>query len=224
MEVLTVFSNLADLYAKYGYKLYLVGGSVRDYLLKIPSSDLDLCTDATPDETKEFLPDANYRFAKFGTVSFNYDLYKVEITTLRVEQEYTDSRHPKEVKFVKNLELDYKRRDFTVNALYLDRNLNVFDYCGGLQDLKSKTLKMIGDPLIRFEEDPLRIVRALRFKLKLNFSLDETLESAIHKKIHLLKNLNQEKLDFEIRKMLKMNQEKAIELLDAYQIDYKTRN
>ena len=96
MEVLEVFSNLADLYAKYGYKLYLVGGSVRDYLLRIPSSDLDLCTDATPDETKEFLPDANYRFSKFGTVSFNYDLYKVEITTLRVEQEYTDSRHPKD--------------------------------------------------------------------------------------------------------------------------------
>lgn len=224
MEVLEVFSNLADLYAKYGYKLYLVGGSVRDYLLKIPSSDLDLCTDATPDETKEFLPDANYRFSKFGTVSFNYDLYKVEITTLRVEQEYTDSRHPKDVKFVKKIELDYKRRDFTVNALYLDRNLNVFDYCGGLQDLKSRTLKMIGDPLVRFEEDPLRIVRALRFKLKLNFSLDEKLESAIHAKVHLLKNLNPEKVDFDIRKMLKIDQEKAIELLNNYHIEFKVRS
>lgn len=224
MEVLEVFSNLADLYAKYGYKLYLVGGSVRDYLLRIPSSDLDLCTDATPDETKEFLPDANYRFSKFGTVSFNYDLYKVEITTLRVEQEYTDSRHPKDVKFVKKIELDYKRRDFTVNALYLDRNLNVFDYCGGLQDLKSRTLKMIGDPLVRFEEDPLRIVRALRFKLKLNFSLDEKLESAIHEKVHLLKNLNPEKVDFDIRKMLKIDQEKAIELLNNYHIEFKVRS
>lgn len=224
MEILEVFSNLADVYAKYGYKLYLVGGSVRDYLLKIPSADLDLCTDATPEETKEFLPEANYRFAKYGTVSFHYDIYKVEVTTLRVEHEYQDYRHPINIKFVKKIELDYLRRDFTINALYLDPNLNVFDFCDGLSDLKSRTIKMIGDPRLRFTEDPLRILRALRFKLKLNFEIDPHLDQVIKELIPLLDNLNRDKVDFEIRKMLKMDEEKAVELLNKYAIKFEIRN
>lgn len=224
MEILDVFANLALLYEKYGYKLYLVGGSVRDYLLKMPTSDMDLCSDATPEQTKEFLPEANYRFAKYGTVSFHYDIYRVEVTTLRTEGQYVDFRHPREITFVKSPELDYKRRDFTVNALYLDRDMKVFDFDSGLADLKTKTLKMIGDPLQRIEEDPLRMIRALRFKLKLGFDFDENLEKAIHSKIELLDHLNPEKRDFEIKKMFKFDEEKAMHLLNVYNIKYKQPN
>ncbi len=221
MQMLEAFSYLADIYAKYGYKLYLVGGSVRDYLLKVPSSDLDLCSDATPEETKEFFPDANYRFAKFGTVSFHYDVYKIEVTTLRVEEGYVDYRHPAQIHFVKKLELDYKRRDFTINALYLDKDMNVYDYAGGLQDLKQRVIRMIGDPVVRINEDPLRIIRALRFQLKLGFKLDESLKIAIQNESHLLGKINQEKVNYEIRKMMKLDEDKTPQLLSQYQIPYQ---
>ena len=220
METLEAFSNLADVYAKYGYKLYLVGGSVRDYLLKVSSSDLDLCTDATPEQTREFFPDANYRFSKFGTVSFHYDIYKIEVTTLRTEDDYIDYRHPREIKFVTRIEDDYRRRDFTINALYLDRHMKVYDFAEGLKDLKNHVIRMIGDPTKRIEEDPLRILRALRFKLKLNFTLENCLESAIKNNIHLLNNLNQDKINFEIKKMIKIDEEQALSVLDEYQIKH----
>ena len=190
----------------------------------MPTSDIDLCTDATPEETKEFLPDANYRFAKYGTVSFHYDLYRVEVTTLRTEEAYVDFRHPREIKFVKSLELDYVRRDFTVNALYLDRSMKVYDFYEGLKDLKTKTLRVIGEPNKRLEEDPLRIIRALRFKLKLDFEIETELSNAIVTNVPLLDNLNQEKVDFEISKMYKIDEEKAQKLLDIYQIKYIKRN
>ena len=218
MEILEAFSNLADIYAKYGYKLYLVGGSVRDYLLKLPSADLDLCSDATPEETREFFPDANYRFEKYGTVSFHFDIYKVEVTTLRKEGDYKDYRHPGQIVFVKTPELDYRRRDFTINALYLDASLNVYDYCDGLKDLKNKKIRMIGDPNLRIKEDPLRILRALRFMLRLDFSLDQSLEHAIVEQVRLLDNLNQDKVEFEVRKMLKIDSEKAISILEYFSI------
>lgn len=218
MEIIEAFSNLADIYAKYGYKLYLVGGSVRDYLLKLPTTDLDLCTDATPEETKEFFPDANYRFAKFGTVSFHYDIFKVEVTTLREEDEYVDYRHPKNIRFVTKPELDYKRRDFTINALYLDRHLNVFDFAHGFSDLKNKTIRMIGDPLKRIEEDPLRILRALRFSLKLGFSIEPELENVLKTNVHLLDQLNQDKVLMEVKKIIKVDEENYLSLLQKYNI------
>lgn len=224
MNVLEAFANLADIYAKYGYKLYLVGGSVRDYLLKLPTNDLDLCSDATPDETREFLPEANYRFAKFGTVSFHYDIYKIEVTTLRVEDEYLDSRHPQKIRFVRSVEEDYLRRDFTINALYLDRHMRVYDFCGGLKDLKAKQIRMIGDPQKRIEEDPLRILRALRFKLKLDFEIEESLDEVLKSNLHLLEKLNSDKIDFEIRKMIALDETKAQSLLESYSIKQTKRN
>lgn len=221
MEIIEAFSNIADIFAKYGYKLYLVGGSVRDYLLKVGTTDLDVCTDATPEEMKEFLPDGNYRFAKFGTVSFHFDIYKVEVTTLRKEDDYSDFRHPKTIKFVHSPEEDFSRRDFTINALYLDRDLNVYDFTGGLKDLKNKLIKMIGDPRKRIEEDPLRILRALRFKLKLGFELDENLATVIQETLPLLHNLNQDKVKFEIKKMLKVNEVEARVLLEELSIPFE---
>lgn len=224
MEIIEAFSNIADIFAKYGYKVYLVGGSVRDYLLKVSTTDLDLCTDATPTEMEEFLPDANFRFAKFGTVSFHFDIYKVEVTTLRKEDEYADYRHPKNIKFVTTPEEDFTRRDFTINALYLDRDLNVYDFTDGLKDLKRRKIKMIGDPNKRIIEDPLRILRALRFKVKLGFDLDETLVDAINQHLSLLNNLNQDKVKHEIRKMMKLDEEASKVLLKSFGIPFDEEN
>ena len=122
------FQELADLFNKHGYRLYLVGGTVRDYLLKLPLDDMDAVSDATPEEIVSFLPNVDQTFARLGSLKYkNSDGIKFDITTLRKESAYLDSRHPSEIVFVKDLEIDYQRRDFTVNALYLDEKLNTTD-------------------------------------------------------------------------------------------------
>lgn len=223
MNTIETYLYLNLIFTKYGYKLYIVGGTVRDYILRIESYDLDCATDATPDEMNEFLPDANYRFAKFGTVSLKVDYNKVEITTFRQEKNYGDKRHPNNVKFVKKIELDYVRRDFTINALYIDENKNIIDFCNGISDIRQKTIRVIGDADQRIKEDPLRIIRALRFKLKLGFKLEDSLISAIDNNIELLKTQNQQKLNYEIKKMLQNDKVSAIELLNKYKIEIEDK-
>jgi len=194
---LSKFINLANLFKSNGYSLYLVGGSSRDYLLGKEFTDFDLATDATPDEMKSFLIDGDYTYAKFGNVHYK----NMDITTLRIEEDYLDSRHPSKIKFVKDISLDYKRRDFTINAIYIDMNLKVFDFANGLDDLNNKVIRFIGDPYIRIKEDPLRILRALRFKKKLGFSIEPNSLKAINESINLLDKLNQDKVKMELKKL-----------------------
>lgn len=193
---LTRFILLADLFKKHGYRLYLTGGSARDYLLKREFTDFDLTTDATPEEIKEFLPNMNYTYAKFGNV---HDAH-LDITTLRVEGDYKDYRHPSVVKFTNKLEEDYLRRDFTINALYIDANLKVYDFCRGLDDLKNKVIRFIGDPVKRVQEDPLRILRAERFAKKLGFTIEPKSLKAMEDNKGLLEKLNTNKINEEIKK------------------------
>lgn len=213
-----LFDEIATLFKKHGFNLFMVGGTSRDFLLERKVTDFDFATDATPREIKEFLPDANYRFSEFGTVSLKVDGNLVEITTLRVEGEYIDYRHPGKITFVRDIKLDYKRRDFTINAIYIDHNYEVYDFCNGLSDLKAQIIRVIGDPNIRFNEDPLRMIRALRFKLKLGFEFDHQLEEAIYKNAHLISKLNPQKVVAERNKVPKKDREQLNFFLTKYKL------
>jgi tRNA nucleotidyltransferase (CCA-adding enzyme) len=194
------FDFLKDLFRKNGFRLYVVGGTVRDFLLGKEITDLDFVTDATPEDELKFIPEGDFTFKKFGAVRYPYKGKHIDITTLRQEGEYNDSRHPSNVIFVKDPKLDYVRRDFTVNAMYLDEDYNVIDFSTGQEDLKKKLIRFIGDPYKRIEEDPLRIARAERFAKTLGFEIEEKTQQAIKDKRDLLRKLNPEKLKEEQRK------------------------
>ena len=194
------FDFLKDVFSKNGFHLYVVGGTVRDFLLGKEIIDLDFVTDATPEEEMKFIPEADFTFKKFGAVRYPYKGKHIDITTLRQEGEYNDSRHPSKVTFVKDPKLDYVRRDFTINAMYLDEEYKVIDFSSGQEDLKKKLIRFIGDPVKRIEEDPLRIARAERFAKSLGFEIEEKTLQAIKDKRDLLEKLNPEKLKEEERK------------------------
>lgn len=216
---LELFLKLNKLFSEHGYKLFLVGGTVRDYLLGLPLTDMDAVTDALPSEMKEFLPEANYTFERFGSVSIKFDKkVKFDITTLRKETSYEDSRHPSKIEFVKDLSIDVNRRDFTINGLYLDSNLQVIDYVSGKKDLENKVLRMIGNPLIRLKEDPLRIIRAIRFASDFDLSLDSELESAIRNNINELQKLNKDKINQDLKKCNPDKQSIVLQYLQKFNI------
>lgn len=197
------FIYLANLFEKNGFKLFLIGGSSRDYLLGRPFTDFDVTTDATPDEIERFLPNIKKTFAKFGSVSLVVNGEHFDITTFRKEREYTDSRHPNKVEFVRNVEEDYSRRDFTINAIYIDKQLKIHDFGTSLQDLKYVLIRMIGNPKKRLAEDPLRILRAIRFSLILDFEIEESLFFAMREHSAKLNKINPDKINEEISKMKK---------------------
>lgn len=204
MEKIQEYLNLAAIFKARGYHLYLVGGSVRDYLLGLPLDDMDAVSDATPDEIKSFLDNIDTTFAHLGSLKYKAPSgTKFDITTLRKESAYLDSRHPSQIIFVKDLKEDYLRRDFTINAMYLDDNLQVIDYCNGQKDLDNRLLKMVGDPDIRLKEDPLRILRAIRFHLVYKLKIDDALLEAMKDRFYLLNNITAAKIQSEFDKINK---------------------
>lgn len=215
---LAPFIELATVFKQHGFNLWLIGGSSRDYLLGLPVTDFDLTTDAKPTDMQTFLPHGNFRFAHYGTVQLSTAQHSIDITTLRQESSYQDRRHPQSITFVREPRLDYLRRDLTINAIYLDATLTPLDFVNGLGDLKQKTLRMIGDPYLRFQEDPLRILRVLRFQHKLGFSQEPTLAKALNQSIHLLDYLNPAKIRQEIQKMMQDRPHEASLLLASYGI------
>ena len=196
------FINLAQTFEQNGYHLYLVGGTVRDYLYHLPLKDMDAVTDATPIQVVMFLKDVDTTFAHLGSLKYKTpNGVKFDITTLREESGYLDSRHPSQISFVKDLALDYKRRDFTINALYMDKDLKVIDYCHGQVDLSRHILRMVGDPDRRLKEDPLRILRAIRFHLMYHLIIEESLEEAMRDRFYLLSNVTDAKIRSELAKI-----------------------
>ena len=195
-----IFTKLAKLFNDNGYRLFMIGGTTRDYLLNKEVYDYDFVSDATPEEMSKFLLDANYHFAKFGSVRTKVDGIHVDITTLRVEGEYLDSRHPSKIEYVKEIEKDYVRRDFTINAIYMDENFQIIDPSNGTKDLKKGIIRFIGDPTKRIKEDPLRILRAERFAKKLNFVIEPKSLEAIENNRQLLAKINPDKIKEEERK------------------------
>ena len=212
------FIELTTLFQSHGFRLWLIGGSTRDYLLKRPIIDFDLTTDALPTQMQTFLPHANFRFAHYGTVQMKQNQYAIDITTLRQESLYQDKRHPQSISFVKEPKLDYLRRDLTINAIYMDASSNLLDFAGGQEDLNQQILRMIGDPYLRIQEDPLRILRVIRFQHSLGFTLETTLAKALQQSLPLLDYLNPQKVKQELDKMLKQRPYEANLLLASYGI------
>ena len=213
------FLKLHDIFSTHGYHLYLVGGTVRDILLNIELDDMDAVTDATPEEMKTFIK-ADFTFAKMGSVKYKVDDVKFDITTLRKEKRYVDSRHPAQIKFVNSLKVDHKRRDFTINAMYMDNNFKLIDFENGLEDLNNRVIRMVGNPYKRLKEDPLRILRAIRFMIIYDLKMDEKLEKALIKTKKYLDNINIEKIKMEIKKMKGIKKEKIQEIFNKYSIQY----
>ena len=196
-----LFEFLNNKFKENGFSIFEVGGSVRDNLLGLDVFDFDFATNATPEEMMKFLPDANDTFKKYGCIKYKGEFGRAEITTFRVEEEYDDYRHPTKIKFVKSLDEDYKRRDFTINAIYKDIDGKLYDPANGVSDLKNKLIRLIGDPEKRIKEDPLRILRAKRFAIKLGFKIEEKTQKAIDEFSFLLEKLNPDKIKEEERKL-----------------------
>ena len=213
---LEIYRDLATLFDSKGFLLYLVGGTVRDYLLGKELTDMDLVTDATPSEMKEFLSNADYTFEKYGSVRLKIDDIKFDITTLRKEEGYSDFRHPNKICFTKSLKEDVFRRDITIKAMYMDKDLNVIDFVGGQKDISNKIIRMIGKPLKRINEDPLRIIRIYRFKLENGFEIERELNDVLEHNFSKAKLINKDKINQEIRKST--HQEELIELLKYHGI------
>ena len=218
MKLPSIFIELSKLFEENGFSLYMVGGTSRDYLLEKEILDFDFVSDATLEDMKKFL-EINDSFSSLGSTTIKFNNIKVDITTLRKEGEYLDNRHPSKIEFVKTTKEDYIRRDFTINAIYINSKGEVIDHCNGEEDLKRKIIRMIGEPSIRFNEDPLRILRGIRFSYSLGFELDEELKTSIREYKHLLRNINYSKVMEEINKMKVFGEKQAIELLESYEID-----
>ena len=186
------------------YEAYLIGGCVRDYLLgKIPH-DFDITTSAHPQEVKQLF--AAYPVIEtgmiHGTVTVVISDYQIEVTTYRTDLAYEDHRRPVQVAFGTSLLEDVKRRDFTINALAYHPQEGIVDLVDGLQDLNQKRLQCVGDPLVRFQEDALRILRCLRFASVLSFVIEEKTHDALFQKQHLLSYISWERKWSELEKLL----------------------
>ena len=205
-----------------GYHAYLVGGCVRDMILGVHPQDWDVCTDALPEQVRELFPRTLAVGIRHGTVTVLINSHAVEVTTFRSDGSYADHRHPETVRFVGDLTSDLARRDFTMNAIALPPDGLVADPFGGVEDIRNGLVRCVGEPERRFEEDALRMFRALRFSARLGFAVEEKTMAAIYAKAPLAAALSPERVRDEAEKILLTNRPQilltAIEagLLDRY--------
>lgn len=185
-----------------GYEAFFVGGSVRDVLLNQPIHDVDIATSAFPAEIKEIFPRTIDVGIEHGTVLVLQEDAQYEITTFRTESTYQDYRRPDHVEFVRSLEEDLKRRDFTINAFALKDDGEIIDLFEGLVDLDAKILRAVGNPHERFHEDALRMMRGLRFISQLGFHLETETFDAIYENHQLLAKISVERINIEFTKLL----------------------
>lgn len=200
-EVKKIIKELKDK----GFKAFAVGGCVRDFLLEKEPNDWDVTTDATPDQIQKVFPESLYE-NKFGTVVVSTgsqvpSLKEVEITTYRIDETYSDKRHPDAVRFSKSLKDDLARRDFTVNAIAWDGK-EIIDPFGGQDDLKKRLIRAVGEPKKRFSEDALRLMRAVRFAVQLDFEIEELTAKALKEQSGSLVFISKERIRDELIKIL----------------------
>lgn len=196
-----------------GFQAYIVGGFVRDYILGIESNDIDINTNATPKEIKDIfdscLPNEDY-----GSVTVFKKGVRFEITTFRKEMSYLDNRRPSQIEYIDDLYQDLLRRDFTINTLCINKDGEIIDFLGGRSEIDNRVVKTVGDAKTRFEEDSLRILRAVRFATLLDFELDKETREAIIETRELLKNLSYYRKKEELDKIFgSSNADKGISLL-----------
>jgi len=220
-EVKFVIQNLQ----KAGFEAYIVGGCVRDFLLEKEPKDWDVTTNAKPEEIQKVFPDSfyenNFLTVTARTGSKKPELAEIEITTYRLETKYSDKRHPDEVRYAKKLEDDLSRRDFTINAMAMDlprvkagEKKKLVDLFNGKEDLKDKIIRTVGNPEERFNEDALRMLRAVRFATTLNFEIDGKTKEAIKKNSIWLDAVSKERIRDEFIKIIMAdNAADGVELL-----------
>jgi len=219
MKLPQEIKNTLNKLEKSGFEAYAVGGCIRDVLLEKKPKDWDITTIAQPKQIQKIFPGSFYK-NKFGTVTIKTKnkektLKEIEITTFRTEQNYTDKRHPDKISFTSNLKKDLSRRDFTINALAINKNGKIVDLFGGEKDIKEKTLKAVGEPKKRFSEDALRMLRAIRLAIELNFEIEKETLKAIKENSHLLQMIAKERIRDEFLKMImSADPGKAINLLE----------
>ena len=204
LEALPVMQQLVDA----GYEAYFVGGSVRDMLLHKPISDVDIATSATPQEVKEIFSHTVDVGIEHGTVMVIHHKEGYEVTTFRTEEGYEDFRHPDKVTFVRSLEEDLKRRDFTINALAIGIDDRLMDFFDGIGDLERQCLRCVGDAKERFNEDALRMFRAVRFVGQLGFQIEEKTKNAISLLKMNLSKVAVERMKVEFEKMIQSSYRK----------------
>lgn len=187
-----------------GFNAYAVGGCIRDSVMGRTPNDWDMTTSSTPEETMKVFE--NYRVIptgiKHGTVTVIIDSNPIEITTMRIDGDYTDNRRPDSVCFTSDIIKDLARRDFTVNAMAYNHRDGLIDPFNGKEDIKAKIIRCVGNPDKRFNEDALRILRALRFASVLDFSIDNETDKSIFRNLHLINNVANERIRVELLKLL----------------------
>ena len=213
-EIKNIIGKLEDA----GFKAYIVGGCVRDFLLDAEPKDWDVTTNAKPEEIQKVFPDSFYENAfltvTVRTESKNEKISEVEITTYRSEAKYSDKRHPDAVKYAEKIEDDLSRRDFTVNAIAMDSKKKIVDLFEGQKDLENKIIRTVGNPEERFNEDALRMLRAVRFATTLNFKIEEKTAEAIRKNSIWLEAVSKERIRDEFVKIIMADKAaEGIELL-----------
>lgn len=203
---------IIDKIYKNNYEAYIVGGCVRDAILGFEPNDYDITTSATPKAIKDIFRDFKCieTGIEHGTVSVVIDDDIYEITTYRIEGEYKDHRRPENVAFTSKLEEDLKRRDFTINAMAYNEKEGLIDLFGGNTDIENKIIKTVGNPYNRFNEDGLRMIRAIRFSSKLDFKIEDNTLLAIYDNVKIIKNISLERITDEFNKIILSNKPENI--------------
>lgn len=198
-----------------GHEAYVVGGCVRDSIMGRKPHDWDICTSAKPEQVIEIFN--HYKVIptglKHGTVTIMKNDKLYEITTYRVDGEYDDARHPKDVTFTTSLEEDLSRRDFTMNALAYNNNNDLVDLFGGVNDIKNGVVRCVGNPRERFSEDALRIMRALRFATRFGFKIEENTFASMKEKKSLLSKISAERINSELTQIIMCEAEDVARIL-----------
>ncbi|MCL2633429.1 MAG: polynucleotide adenylyltransferase [Oscillospiraceae bacterium] len=237
--------NIINLLQSAGHEAYAVGGCVRDMLLGLEPADYDITTSATPAEMKQVFAEFSTHDTglKHGTITVmspacrggrpcppeNSPVTPVEVTTFRIDGDYTDNRRPDTVEFTRNLKDDLSRRDFTINAMAYSEKTGIIDYFNGQEDLQNKTIRAVGDPHKRFNEDALRIIRAYRFSAVYGFSIEPETAKAAEELRHLIHNISGERIAQELNKIVTAHFKKdkvdslALFFLDLNYNEEKTR-
>lgn len=187
---------------KHGYEAYAVGGCVRDVILGREPEDWDITTSASPKQVKEIFRRTIDTGILHGTVTVMFDKNGYEVTTYRIDGEYEDNRHPKEVTYTPYLSEDLMRRDFTINAMAYNEESGMVDIFEGLKDLENRRIRCVGSAEKRFDEDALRILRAVRFSAQLGFTIEEETLMAVRKMADHLRNISAERIRTELNKLL----------------------
>ena len=197
----------------YGFEAYLVGGCVRDLLMGLKAKDFDICTSALPEDVCGIFAKTYKTGIKHGTVTVIENGIPFEVSTFRIDLEYTDHRHPDKVLFSRSLTEDLKRRDFTINAICYHPKKGIIDPFGGMNDIAAKLIRTVGNPEERFNEDALRMLRAVRFKASLGFELEPATKDAIARMSGTIRHISRERILHELNGILAGSFPEAFEIL-----------